>query len=101
MSLFAKVFSTRTLVPIACVLGGVFFMKGLGAYYDFKWATALAAQLGNSPGWLSVIKIATRARTKRLPPVVPVFVSHFTNSDAPGEINLICPSDNLNRPYKF
>jgi hypothetical protein len=58
MSLFAKVFSTRTLVPIACVLGGVFFMKGLGAYYDFKWATALAAQLGNSPGWLSVIKIA-------------------------------------------
>ena len=55
MSLFAKVFSTRMLVPIACVLGGVFFMKGLGAYYDFKWATALAARLGNSSGWLSVI----------------------------------------------
>jgi hypothetical protein len=35
-------------------------------------------------------KITTRARTKRLPPSVPAFVSHFTNSDAPGEINLIC-----------
>jgi hypothetical protein len=44
MSLFARVFSTRTLVLIACVLGGVLFMKGLGAYYDFNWATALAAQ---------------------------------------------------------
>ena len=44
MTLFNKVFSTRTLVLIACVLGGVLFMKGLGAYYDFDWATALAAQ---------------------------------------------------------
>jgi hypothetical protein len=44
MSLFAKVFSTRTLVLIACFLGGVLFMKGLGAYFDFNWATALAAQ---------------------------------------------------------
>jgi len=44
MTLFNKVFSTRTLVMIACVLGGVLFMKGLGAYYDFNWATALAAQ---------------------------------------------------------
>jgi hypothetical protein len=44
MSLFARVFSTRTFVLIACVLGGVLFMKGLGAYYDFNWATALAAQ---------------------------------------------------------
>jgi hypothetical protein len=46
-------------------------------------------------------EIATRARTKRLPPVVPVFVSHFTNSDAPGEINLICSQRHLNRLYKF
>jgi hypothetical protein len=44
MSLFGKVFSTRTLVLITCVLGGVIFMKGLGVYYDFNWATTLAAQ---------------------------------------------------------
>ena len=44
MTLFNKVFSTRTLVLIACVLGGVLFMKGLGVYYDFNWATDLAAQ---------------------------------------------------------
>jgi hypothetical protein len=44
MALFSKVFSTRTLVLIACVLGGVLFMKGLGVYYGFNWATALAAQ---------------------------------------------------------
>jgi hypothetical protein len=44
MAMFNKVFSTRTLVLIACVLGGVLFMKSLGAYYGFNWATALAAQ---------------------------------------------------------
>jgi hypothetical protein len=44
MALFNKVFSRRTLVLIACFLGGVLFMKGLGAYFDFNWATALAAQ---------------------------------------------------------
>jgi hypothetical protein len=44
MVLFTKVFSTRTLLFIACVLGGVVCMKGLGAYYNFSWATALAAQ---------------------------------------------------------
>ena len=44
MRLFNRVFSTRTLVLIACVLGGVVFMKGLGAYYNFSWASALAAQ---------------------------------------------------------
>ena len=31
-------------LTIACVLGGVLFMKGLGAYYDFSWAAALADQ---------------------------------------------------------
>ena len=36
LTLFNRVFSTRTLVLVACVLGGVFFMKGLGAYYDFN-----------------------------------------------------------------
>jgi hypothetical protein len=44
MALFNKVFSTSTLVLIACFLGGVLFLKGLGAYYHFNWATALAAQ---------------------------------------------------------
>jgi hypothetical protein len=44
MTRFSKVFSTKALVLIACFLGGVLFMKGLGAYYDFNWATALAAQ---------------------------------------------------------
>jgi hypothetical protein len=44
MALFNKIFSTRALVLIVCVLGGVLFMKSPGAYYDFNWATALAAQ---------------------------------------------------------
>ena len=44
MTLFNKVFSTKALMLIACVLGGVLFMKGGGAYYDFNWATALAGQ---------------------------------------------------------
>jgi hypothetical protein len=44
MTLFAKIFSTKTLVLIACVLGGVLFMKVLGVYYDFSWAAALAAE---------------------------------------------------------
>jgi hypothetical protein len=44
LELFKKMFSTKVLVFIACVLGGVLFMKGLGAYYDFSWAAALADQ---------------------------------------------------------
>jgi hypothetical protein len=44
MALFNKVFSTQTLMLIASVLGGVLFMKGLAAYYDFSWFTALAAE---------------------------------------------------------
>jgi hypothetical protein len=44
MTLFNKVFSTRTLVLIACVLGSVVVMKALSAHYDFNWAGALAAQ---------------------------------------------------------
>ncbi len=44
MALFNKVFSTKMLVLIACFLVGVCFMKSLGAYYGFNWATALAAQ---------------------------------------------------------
>jgi len=44
MALFNKIFSTRALVLIVCVLGGGRFMKRQSAYYDFNWATALAAQ---------------------------------------------------------
>jgi hypothetical protein len=44
MTLFNKVFSTRTLLQIICVLGAVVAMKTLSAHYDFSWATALAAE---------------------------------------------------------
>jgi hypothetical protein len=44
MTLFNKVFSTRTLLQIICVLGAVVVMKGLSSYYDFSWASALAAE---------------------------------------------------------
>jgi hypothetical protein len=44
MALFNKVFSTRTLVLIACVLGAVVVMRALSSQYDFSWATALAAE---------------------------------------------------------
>ncbi len=43
MTLFAKVFSTRTLMQIVVVLAATFAMKALSVYYDFSWATALAA----------------------------------------------------------
>jgi hypothetical protein len=43
MTLFSKVFTTRTLVLIAFVLSAIIVMKGLSAHYDFSWATALAA----------------------------------------------------------
>jgi hypothetical protein len=49
MRLFSKVFSTRTLLQIICVLGAVVLMKALSAHYDFSWATALAAEQENSP----------------------------------------------------
>jgi hypothetical protein len=44
MALFTKVFSTETLLLIASVLGGVLLMKGMGVYYGFSWADALATQ---------------------------------------------------------
>ena len=43
MTLFSKVFSTRTLLQIIFVLAAVVAM-GLSAYYDFNWASALAAE---------------------------------------------------------
>jgi hypothetical protein len=44
VTLFNKVFSTRTLLQIICVLGAVVVMKLLSSQYDFSWATALAAE---------------------------------------------------------
>jgi hypothetical protein len=40
VTLFNKVFSTRTLLQIICVLGAVVAMKALSGHYDFSWATA-------------------------------------------------------------
>jgi hypothetical protein len=44
MTLFNKVFSTKTLLQIICVLGPVVVMKWLSSHYDFSWASALAAE---------------------------------------------------------
>jgi hypothetical protein len=44
MTLFNKVFSTRTLLQIICVPGAVVAMKALSAHYDFSWAAASAAE---------------------------------------------------------
>jgi len=44
MTLFNKVFSTRTLVQIICILGAVVVMKALSTHFDFSWAAALAAE---------------------------------------------------------
>ena len=43
MALFTKVFSTKTLVLIACVLGGVLVMKSMDIYYGFSWADTLSS----------------------------------------------------------
>ncbi len=42
MALFAKIFTTRTLLRIVFVLAATVMMKGLSAYFDFSWAMALA-----------------------------------------------------------
>ena len=42
MPLFAKIFTTKTLVQIIFVLTAVVMMKVMSAHYDFSWATALA-----------------------------------------------------------
>jgi hypothetical protein len=44
VALFNKVFSTRTLLQIICVLGAVVATKLLSSHYDFSWAAALAAE---------------------------------------------------------
>jgi hypothetical protein len=43
MTLFAKVFTTRTLMQIVVVLTATVAMKAISIHYDFSWATALAA----------------------------------------------------------
>jgi hypothetical protein len=42
MTLFAKIFTTRTLLQIVFVLAATVMMKALSANYDFSWAKALA-----------------------------------------------------------
>ncbi len=42
MTLFAKIFTTKTLVQIVFVLAATVMMKAMSAHYDFSWATALA-----------------------------------------------------------
>jgi hypothetical protein len=44
VTLFNKVFSTRTLLQIIFVLGAVVLLKVLRSHYDFSWAAALAAE---------------------------------------------------------
>jgi hypothetical protein len=44
LKVLAAVFTTRTLLQIVCVLAAILVMKGLGIYYGFDWASALAAQ---------------------------------------------------------
>jgi hypothetical protein len=42
MTLFAKIFTTRTLLQIVFVLAATVMMKALSVQFDFSWATALA-----------------------------------------------------------
>jgi hypothetical protein len=42
MTLFAKIFTTKTLVQIVFVLAATVMMKAMSTHYDFSWATALA-----------------------------------------------------------
>ena len=43
MALLSKIFTTRTLVQIICVLTGILAMKAISSHYDFSWINALAA----------------------------------------------------------
>ena len=43
MSLFSKMFDTRTLVKIIGVLTALLVMKAASAYFGFSWMTALAS----------------------------------------------------------
>ncbi|MET4072399.1 hypothetical protein ABID58_007228 [Bradyrhizobium sp. S3.2.6] len=48
MTRFNRVFSTRTLLQIICVLVAVVTMKLLGTHYDFSWAAAVAVDQKNT-----------------------------------------------------
>jgi uncharacterized membrane protein len=41
MTLFAKIFTTKTLLQIVFVLATTVMMKAMSTHYDFSWATAL------------------------------------------------------------
>lgn len=41
MTLFAKIFTTRTLLQIIFVLTATVMMKAMSSAYDFSWATVL------------------------------------------------------------
>jgi hypothetical protein len=41
MTLFAKIFTTKTLLQIIFVLAATVMMKAMSTHYDFSWATAL------------------------------------------------------------
>jgi hypothetical protein len=41
MTLFAKIFTTKTLLQIVFILAATVMMKAMSAHYDFSWATAL------------------------------------------------------------
>jgi hypothetical protein len=43
MTLFLKLFSTRTLLQIVIVLAAAVAIKALSVHYDFSWVSALAA----------------------------------------------------------
>jgi hypothetical protein len=42
MTLFARIFTTKTLLRIVFVLAATVMMKAISAHYDFSWAAALA-----------------------------------------------------------
>jgi hypothetical protein len=42
MTLFAKIFTTKTLLQIIFVLTAAVMMKAMSSHYDFSWASALA-----------------------------------------------------------
>ena len=42
MTLFARIFTTRTLLQIVFVLAATVMMKALNAHFGFSWAAALA-----------------------------------------------------------
>ena len=42
MTLFARIFTTKTLLRIVFVLAATVMMKALNAHFGFSWAAALA-----------------------------------------------------------